>query len=73
MGGGAPHDLPLSSDYKKLLDALVAAWDKARDVNHLFATAPLVVRDHFHEYLQHVPAAEDDPKLEPDMSEPGQG
>ena len=71
--GGVPHDQPLSSQDEKGLGALVAAWNEAREVNRLFATAPLIVRDRFHEYLHQVPAAVGDPKLESDVSEPGQG
>jgi ParB family chromosome partitioning protein len=62
--GGAPHDQPLSSHDEKTLGALVTAWN----------AASLVVRDRFiREYVQQVPAAEGDPKLESEMSEPGQG
>jgi hypothetical protein len=62
--GGTPHDQSLSDQDEKDLSALVIAWN----------AASLVVRDRFtREYVQQVPAAEGDPKLESDLTEPGQG
>jgi hypothetical protein len=68
------HDQPFTLNEKKILDAIVAAWNEAGELQRLVAAAPFAVRDHFiHEYMQKAHAAEGYSKTDLDVSKPAQG
>jgi hypothetical protein len=73
-GARGPRDQGFTPNEKKILDAIVAAWNEAGELQRLVATAPGAVRDHFiHEYMQKAPAAEGYSKTDLDVSKPAQG